>query len=245
LSTDISRIAISVTRDRLLKIYSDDSGIKPIQKSPKRSFELQYHGVYERDLVRELEEKQYRTFILSCYQAAEKEKGDYIHGFKEDRAVYVAPAKRNLRKDEIEEFHAELAHYKIQNGIILTWNISKEAEKYVEDLRRGASGPNIQLIQVCLVDIDSNEFKGENIRFLNKPAAVIKSSQKSGLTWIFDATASCGTNSSDIHYYQWDFNYKNRFSPHTKPNFKNDEDGDGNPLNDYKRIEYTFPEEGK
>jgi DNA modification methylase len=242
---DISRIAVSVARDRVSSTYSRDAGIKPKNSAPKYGFTVEYHGVYERDLVRDLDQSEYISFILRCYQAAPKAKGDYIHGVRDERAIFVAPANKNLRKDQIEEFHAELAHYKIQNGVILTWHISKETEKYVDDLRRGANGPDIQLVQVRLVNIDSNEFKGDNIRFLNKPAAVIKMSQKSGFTWIFDATASCGTNGSDIHYYQWDFNFKNRFAPSTKPNFKSDQDGDGNPLNDHKRIEYTFPAEGE
>ncbi|MBN8542362.1 MAG: site-specific DNA-methyltransferase [Deltaproteobacteria bacterium] len=245
LGVDISRIAVSVARDRVSKLYDVDAGIPRLSDKPKTGFSVEYHGVYERDLVREMEESEYRSFILGCYQSSEKSKGSFIHGFKEDRAVYVAPAKKNLRKDQIEEFHSELAELKIKNGVILAWNVSKEAEKYVDDLRRGANGPDIQIIQVRLVDIDSNEFKGDNIRFVNKPAAIIKSSQKNGLTWIFDATASCGTNGSEIHYFQWDFDYRSRFSPHTKPKFQDDADGDGNPLNDYRRIEFTFPNEGK
>jgi len=170
IGVDISRIAVSIARDRVSTVYSSEAGISAVNKSAKLGYEVQYHGVYERDLVRELEDKAYKSFILNCYQAAYKPKGDYIHGFKDERAVYVAPAKKNLRKDQIEEFHSELAHHKIQNGIILTWNVSKEVEKYVADLRRGTNGPDIQIIQVKLVDIDSNEFKGENIRFINKPA---------------------------------------------------------------------------
>jgi site-specific DNA-methyltransferase (adenine-specific) len=241
---DISRIAVSVARDRILETYIKKAGITPLMKAPKYGFSIEYHGVYERDLVRELPEEDYIDFVLRCYQAVPQSKGEYIHGFRETRAVYVAPSKRNLRKDQIEEFHAELVEHKIQNGTMLTWNISKELEKYVDDLRQGTSGPDIQLVQVKLVDIDSNEFKGDNIRFINKPAAVIRKNHKSGLTWVFDATASHGTNGSDIHYYQWDFNHRSRFSPSTKPNFK-DNDNDGNPLNDNRRIEYTFPAEGK
>jgi DNA modification methylase len=242
---DISRIAVSVARDRIQSIYLKETGVKRSCPNPISGFDVQNHGVYERDLVREMSEPKYREFILNCYQAQAKPGSSYIHGYKDDKAVFVSAPKRNLRKDEIEEFHAELEQNNIQNGVILTWNVSKEAEKYVEDLRRGVGGPDIQIIQVRLVDIDSNEFKGDNIRFLNKPAAVIKKLHKSGLTWIFDATASCGTNGSDIHYFQWDFNFSDKFSPTTKPNFKGDTDGDGNPLNDHKRIEYTFPGEGE
>lgn len=181
LGCDISRIAVSVARDRIQQVYSKPVGIEAVSKSPTVGFEVQYHGVYERDLVREMEESEYVSFILRCYQAVQRPKGDYIHGFRDDRAVFVAPCNKNLRKDQIEEFHAELAHHKIQNGVILAWNISKELEKYVDDLRKGSNGPDIQLVQVRLVDIDSNEFKGDNIRFINKPAAVIKPVHKTGL----------------------------------------------------------------
>ncbi len=159
---DISRIAVSVARDRLQSAYSNAAGIRPLKSKPTTGFEVQYHGVYERDLVREMDEPEYRKFILKCYQAVPKTKGDYIHGFRDERAVFVASSNKNLRKDQIEEFHAELAHLKVQNGVILAWNISKEAEKYVDDLRKGVNGPDIQLVQVRLVDIDSNEFRGDN-----------------------------------------------------------------------------------
>lgn len=236
IAADISRIAVSVARDRVAQI-SNKTG-------HTGAFTVEYHGVYERDMVREMPESEYIAFILNCYQATPNRRGDYIHGFKEDKAIFVSDSKKNLRKDQIEEFHSELLSLKIQNGVILTWNVSKEAERYVEELRKGSNGPDIQIIQVRLVDIDSSEFRGDNIRFINKPAAVIKYIRQSGLTYVFDASASCGTNGSEIHYYQWDFNFKSRFSPHTKPNFKNDKDGDGNPLNDHKRFTYTFPEEG-
>lgn len=121
---------------------------------------------------------------------------------------------------------------------------SKEAERLIEEYRSGAAGPDIQLIQVKLINIDSHEFKGGNIRFLNKPAAVIRYTKKDGLRFIFDSTASHGQNGTDIHYYQWDFNYKDRFSPMTKPKFKNDMDGDGNPLNDNRKMEHVFVEHG-
>lgn len=241
---DISRIAVSVARDRVLTAYSKGVGIDTINKKPKYGFTVDYHGIYERDSVRELPEDKYIDFILNCFQAKHKRIGDLIHGFRDEKAVFVGSAKKNLRKDQVEEFHSELMDRKIQNGVILTWNVSKELEKYVEDLRHGANGPNIQIVQVKLVDIDSNEFKGDNIRFINKPAPIIRKTHKSGTTWIFDATASQGTNGCDIHYYQWDFNYKNKFSPSTKPNFK-DSDDDGNPLNDHRRIEFTFPTDGK
>lgn len=245
IGTDISRIAISVARDRLMSVYEKEAGIKSIKSTPTFGFSVDYHGIYERDQVRELEPKDYILFILNCYGGIAKKQGDNIHGYKDGKAIFVAPSKTNLKNHQIEEFCADLVERKIQNGVILAWNISKEAEKYVADLRKGSSGVDIQIVQVKLVDIDSNEFKGDNIRFINKPAALIRKSHKAGLTWVFDATASCGSNGSDIHYYQWDFNYKNKFSPSTKPNFKSDSDGDGNPLNDYRKIEYTFPEEGE
>jgi DNA modification methylase len=243
LGVDISRIAVSVARDRVLGAYESETGIKALSGKPAYGFSLDYHGVYERDQVRDLEPKSYTTFVLKCFQATPKSQGDYIHGFKEDRAIYVAPPKANLKNHQIEGFCADLADRKIQNGIILAWNISKEAEKYVAELRKGASGIDIQIVQIKLIDIDSNEFKGDNIRFINKPAALIRKTHKAGLAWHFDATASCGANGSDIHYYQWDFNFKGRFSPSTKPNFKSD-GGCGKSLGDHRRIAHTFPAEG-
>lgn len=242
---DVSRIAVSVIRDRLLSSYSKDVGVPRTAKTPATGFLVQNHGAYDKALVRSIEETDYRAFILQCYEAVPTKKGDYIHGFRDDRAVHVAPAKGKTTVDLIEEFHTELSHHKIRNGVILTWDWDREAEQFIESLRKGTNGPDIQLVQVKLLNIDSHEFKGDNIRFLNKPAAVIRNKHVSGLKWVFDGTASQGRNNVDIHYYQWDFDYSGRFTPMTKPNFKNDEDGDGNPLNDTRRVEYTFPKPGK
>ncbi len=245
IGVDISRIAVSIARDRLLSIYEKDTGIKPLKDKPTYGFNVDYHGIYERDLVRELSTNDYVSFILKCYGTTHNYQGEFIHGIKDNKAIFVAPPKENLKNHHIQDFCADLVERKIQNGIVLAWNISKEAEKFVAELRKGAGGVDIQLIQVKLVDIDSNEFKGENIKFINKPAALFRSKQKSGLTWEFDASGSCGSNNSDIHYFQWDFNHKNKFAPSTKPNFKSETNKDGNSLNNYKKIEFTFPSQGE
>jgi hypothetical protein len=92
--------------------------------------------------------------------------------------------------------------------------------------------------------IDSHEFEGDNIRFLNKPAVVIKGKHVSGLTWKFDATPSTGTYEVPTHRFQWDLDYKRHFNPNIMDNFKNDS-GDRIPLNDFRIVEYTFPRDGK
>lgn len=241
---DVSRIAISVARDRILNIYDKETGIQSLKEKPSIGFTVSYHGAYEKSILRNLEINEYTDFILQCYEAVPSHDNGLIHGYKGQKAVHVSHPKKKLGFDEIDDFYQDLIDGDTQHGIILTWDVKKEVEDYIKNLRHDSNDPTIQIVQVKLVDIDSHEFKGDNIRFLNKPAAVIRKSQKSGFTWIFDATASQGRNNTDIHYYQWDFNFKKQFAPMTKPSFK-DSDGDGNPLNDLRRVEYTFPEEGK
>ena len=246
IACDVSRIAISVARDRIQKIYSEKSGIEPINKKAKHGFEIQYHGAYDKSKVRDLKEKEYVKFILQCYEAELKERSNIIHGFKAEKAVCVASSKENLSVDLVDDFHFELSKKKINSGVILAWRWDKDVEKFIGELRDGNHGPEIQLVQVKLLNIDSHEFKGDNIRFLNKPTAVIRPKCVGGLRYLFDGTASCGRNKTDIHCYQWDFNYRGRFKPMTKREFSKgkDKDGDGNPLNDNRKIEYEFPGEG-
>ena len=242
---DISRIAISIARDRLSSVFEKEVGVKPIFKQRTYGIQIESQGAYDKSIVRKLDDNIYIKFILECYEAVHQPKGEYIHGFKLDKAIHVGSAKGKVTVDQIEEFHVELSQRKIESGVILAWSWDKEAEAYIDELRSGHHGPEIQLIQVKLVDIDSHEFKGDNIRFLNKPAAVVRYKHQKGLNFVFDGTASQGRNETDIHYYQWDFNYKGRFSPMTKPNFGKDTDGDGNPLNDNRKVEYEFPADGK
>ena len=211
---------------------------------------MQSHGAYEKSIVQNLKDKDYFSFILKCYEATPKAIGQTIHGLKNNKAICVAPAKERLSIDLVEDFYFELSDREIASGIILSWGWNQRVEEYVRDLidnHHDDNSPAIQLIQVKLVDIDSHEFKRDNIRFLNKPIAVIRYHQSKGLKFTFDGTASQGRNETDIHCYQWDFNYKNRFFLSTKKKFdkSKDKDGDGNPLNDNRKIEHKFSREGK
>ena len=247
IACDVSRIAVSVTRDRLQEVYSKKAGVEPRQERASYGFAVENHGAYEQAQVRNMETEAYKKFILQCYEAHEQKVGKNIHGKKGDKVICVAPARAKLTRELVEDFHFELADKKMRNGIILAWGWNKEVERCVQELRTSENTPDIQLIQVKLVDIDSHEFKGDNIRFLNKPVAVIRYKLKQGLKYIFYATASQGRNDTDIHCYQWDFNYKGRFKPMTKRNFdrSKDKDGDDNPLNDSRVIEHAFSKEGK
>ena len=250
IACDVSRIAVSVARDRLQSISSKKAGIAPINKQAKYGFEVQSHGAYEKTIVQNLKDEDYLKFILQCYEATPKAIGQTIHGLKNNKAICVAPAKERLSVDLVGDFYFELSDYKINSGIILSWGWNKEVDEYVRELKdnhHNDNSPTIQLIQVKLVDIDSHEFKEDNIRFLNKPIAVIRYHQSEGLKFAFDGTASQGRNDTDIHCYQWDFNYKNRFVLSTKRKFdkSKDKDGDGNPLNDNRKTEHKFPKEGK
>lgn len=166
IGTDISKIAISVGRDRITKIHAEDVS----SKKRLLGFNVESHGSYERNEIRNMTTDTYVSFILSCYEATEKKTGDMIHGFRADKAVHVAAPKAKVGVQLIEDFHAELSDRKLAGGVILAWGYSKDADQALRDIRNG-NGPDIQLIQVSLVDIDSHEFKGDNIRFLNKPAA--------------------------------------------------------------------------
>ena len=251
IACDVSRIAVSVARDRLQSIYSKKQvGIKSINEQAKYGFELQSHGAYEKTMVQKLKNEDYLKFILQCYEATPKAIGQTIHGLKNNKAICVAPAKERLSIDLVGDFYFKLFDHKINSGIILSWGWNTEVDEYVRKLKdnhHNDNSPTIQLIQVKLVDIDSHEFKEDNIRFLNKPIAVIRYHQSEGLKFVFDGTASQGRNDTDIHCYQWDFNYRNRFDSSTKRKFdkSKDKDGDGNPLNDNRKTEYKFSKEGK
>jgi hypothetical protein len=236
---------VSVARDRVQNIYSSDAGVTPISKKPRYSFKVENHGAYDKASVRQLATEEYKRFILRCFEGQPVYESELIHGVKGDRAIYVASPTGKLTVDEIEEFHAALSQNKFTGGFMLAWAWDKAAEEYIDELRSGKHGIGIQLIQVKLIDINSHEFKGDNIRFLNKPIADIRHIHIDGLRWKFDGSASTGRNDTNIHYYQWDFSYKSHFSPMTKPNFTKDEDGDGNPLNDNRKVEFEFPAHGK
>ena len=220
IATDISKVAISVARDRLCKTYEAKAGIIPINKRAANNFIVQDHGAYDRNTIRSMPLASYNKFILDCFQAAPESSSPIIHGIKNDRAVHVAPAKGKVSVDLVEDFHLELSEHKLKNGVILAWAFDKEAEKAIEQLRAGSKGTNIQLVQIKLLDIDTKEFKNNNIQFLNKPIADFRfSATNNPLQFKFDASTSMGQNETEILVYQWDFNFNGSFRPATAPQF--------------------------
>jgi adenine-specific DNA-methyltransferase len=134
---DVSRIAVSVARDRVQKVYSVDAGVASLTQKPQYGFKVENQGAYDKSTVRQLSIEHYRNFILQCFEAQPSSKSELIHGVKGDRGVYIASPKRKLSVDEIEEFHVELSHNKFSAGCMLAWSWDKEAKKYIEDLRSG------------------------------------------------------------------------------------------------------------
>ncbi len=248
LTTDISRIAIQVASDRIQNI-SPEVGIEiPSEKDAfQYSHKIQYHGVYLKDKLRELTEKDFIEFILKCYQSDPDTKSKNIHGTKSNYAIFVGPANGEITHTHVMKFYKEMKDNNFRYGQMLGWRFTKKAKEELE--RIIASNRNeirdIQPVKVNLVDIDSDEFKGNNIRFVSKPMANIRNIAKKKQEWEFDASNSAPQSGARILQMQWDFNYNGKFSTDTEWNFKDSKNKDESSGPANKIIVHKFVDKGE
>lgn len=253
ITTDISRIAISVARDRLANVYTQNTGIEKSQDNPHLNFSLEYHGCYEKNDIHALKDNEYIDFILKCYGAKNAKDGQNIHGYKSGydskiKAIHVDLSRNKITRSTVEKFHRAIEsrgdEYEL-GGVILCWGYDKNAYKYIQEVQKNAYGKSLQLVQIELTDIEGPDFAGNNVKFISTPNPNFEIIDQKGLVVDFDATTSLAENNKSVIYYQWDFDFKGSFMPVTKINLGKDKDGDGNPLNDHRRITYEYPKPGK
>jgi len=181
ITTDISRVAIQVASDRIQNI-SSDVGINLLSEKDafKYSHKIQYHGVYLKDKLRELSTEEFVPFILRCYESNPSKKSHNIHGTKGNYAIFVGPANGEITHTHVMKFYKEMKDRNFRYGQMLGWKFTKKAKEELD--RIIASDRNeirdIQPVKVSLVDIDSDEFKGNNIRFVSQPMANIRNISK-------------------------------------------------------------------
>ena len=106
---DISRVAVAVTLDRLVKICEDQSGVQSNYAKPGTAFQerlelpevkqkvpdvrVAYVGVYPMDRFKSVAQKDFEQFILHCQEASLNTKEGPITGFRTQlEPILVGPA---------------------------------------------------------------------------------------------------------------------------------------------------------
>ena len=223
IASDISKIAVSVTRDRILRdILGKNGSSKEVQntlgKTPE--IEIKSWGIYEVPELIKLNEDSFRNFIISAYNGRLTSSRGLIHGYKQSIPLFVGnpSQEKSITEKEVVEF----AKYIIKQGnyhqgTMIGWGFTPGARNVAQQLE-AQHAIAIDFVKLQLIPIESNEFKehitSKNpeyknlLKFILPPEVRISHKRVSNSEYEFDVSESVSLNpSGKIINVQWDFSY--------------------------------------
>ncbi len=226
ITSDISKIAISVTRDRILRDVIGKNGEskdnKEIQQSLGKVPDIMVAnwGIYEVPEIVKMNEDSFRNFIISAYNGRLSSSEGLIHGYKQSVPLFIgSPSQEEpITEKQVIEFAKDIVKRRGHHqGIMIAWGFTPGARNAAQQLV-AQHAVAIDFVKLQLIPIESNEFK-EHItskhpeyknllKFILPPEVRISSKRKSNLEYEFDVSESVSLNPSGrIINVQWDFSY--------------------------------------
>lgn len=221
IAADISKIAVSVTRDRLLRAVLSENK-KEVQQSLGRvpDMSVENWGIYEVPELVNMNNETFRNFILSAYNARLASSEGLIHGYKQTTPIFVGKPSQEvpITENEVIEFAKDIVKRKGHHqGTMIAWGFTIGARNAAQQLA-AQHAIAIDFVKLQLIPIESNEFK-EHItskhpeyknflKFIVPPQVRISTQRVDDLEYEFDVSESVSLNPSGrIINVQWDFSY--------------------------------------
>ncbi|MEM4058833.1 MAG: site-specific DNA-methyltransferase [Thermoplasmata archaeon] len=250
IASDISRIAVEITKGRILKLLKSQKQIQTTFASVP-NIELFSWGYYDISTLSKLKDDEFRDFIVEAF-GARKVSDPFIHGTKGGTPVWVGPKDHNseINDDDVLTFAEYIEKYyeTVRKGIMIGWQFSEKARKAQEMLLKMGAG--IDFVNISLVPIGSTQFKDHItkkspeyemfLRFILPPSVRMRTKKIAGLEYEFDFTESISLNDGKIINIQADFNYDGVFTPDTGYAVTNKNQGSERLI-----LRYKFPNYGK
>ena len=248
---DQSRIAVSITSDRIARLVEEKIG----KMFPVPDFTVEHWGIYEAPSLEKLKEKDFREFVIKCFGGKSESVSKHIHGIRHGVPLYVGEPSRKskITKDDVAQFAKAIFSERGSNfGAILGWNFALDARKAAEILA-ARENKRIDFVRLSLIRLEDDEFRDhvttkhkdydELLTFIQPPEVRISFNRIAKNTYRFDVSESISLNKDGvIANVQWDFEYQNnRFSSTQGYSFLRDKKS-GKPL---LIAEYTFPTDGR
>ena len=248
---DQSRIAVSITSDRIARLVEEKIG----KMFPVPDFTVEHWGIYEAPSLEKLKEKDFREFVIKCFGGKSESVSKHIHGIRHGVPLYVGEPSRKskITKDDVAQFAKAIFSERGSNfGAILGWNFALDARKAAEILA-ARENKRIDFVRLSLIRLEDDEFRDhvttkhkdydELLTFIQPPEVRISFNRIAKNTYRFDVSESISLNKDGvIANVQWDFEYQNnRFSSTQGYSFLRDKKS-GKPL---LIAEYTFPKDGR
>ncbi|OHA09970.1 MAG: hypothetical protein A3H71_01580 [Candidatus Sungbacteria bacterium RIFCSPLOWO2_02_FULL_48_13b] len=177
---DSSRVAVSVTLDRLVKIGEEMSGVKSnvhkseggqekleLSREKVPNIEVSYLGVYPAEKFASIPQEDFVDFVLTCYGASKNTAEGKTHGFRppgQSEPILVGPSNPNesVRGKEVkaffDEIKARLEPNKLVSAKIIGWRFDRQIVEYVKILEKYIEKHALPL-KLDLIPLDSKEFR--------------------------------------------------------------------------------------
>ncbi|MBI2042714.1 MAG: site-specific DNA-methyltransferase [Candidatus Nealsonbacteria bacterium] len=183
IGSDISRVAVSVTSDRLVK---DAEGMTGEKASFSKKLEkvqgkimadrkvpniyVYYHGVYPTDKFDNLSQDDFDTFVLTCFGGSKNTVEDDVTGFKTQfEPILIGPASphKKLNVQRVKEFVQAVIGKHIQKNqrytlTIIAWQFDPSIKDYCRQLLKGFF-KKLQMqgvvLEIELIPIRSKQFR--------------------------------------------------------------------------------------
>jgi parallel beta-helix repeat protein len=220
IASDISKIAISVTRDRILRDVSGKG--KEVQQSLEKvpDLEIKNWGIYEVPELANMKDETFRNFIIAAYNGRLTSSEGMIHGYKQAVPIFVGSSSQDepISEKQVVEFSKYIVKNKGHHqGTMIAWGFTPGARNVAKQLEM-QHAIAIDFVKIELIPIESNEFK-EHItskhpeyknllKFILPPQVRISTKRINSLNYEFDVSESVSLNSlGKIINVQWDFFY--------------------------------------
>jgi len=232
IACDMSRIAVAITADRILK--GADQSFRNSERTTKiRSSQtslsnvpdmsLEYWGTYEVPSLVRLSDEEFRHFIITAYDGRVATGEDLIHGYKNGVPLHVGSASQDatITKDDVIEFARAIVTRKGKHhGEILAWAFTPSAQKAADELA-AQQAIAVDFVTLSLVPIESDKFSehvrkhkeyANLLRFVVPPEVRLTYKRLGPLAYSFDISESVPLNpGGKIANVQWDFDHKTQF----------------------------------
>ncbi len=250
IACDQSRIAVSITADRIARLVEEKMG----KMFTVPDFTVEHWGIYEAPKLEKLQEKQFHEFVIKCFGGKPETVTKDIHGIRYGVPLFVGePSRRSkITKDDVARFAKAIFSERGSNfGAILAWNFSPDAKKAAEILA-ARENKRIDFVRLNLIRLEDKEFRehiinkhkdySELLTFIQPPEVRISHNKVGPNTYRFDVSESISLNKDGIiANVQWDFDYRDgRFSSTQGYSFLRDK-STGKPL---LIVDYEFPKTG-
>ena len=223
ISSDISRIAVEITKGRILKMLKGE-GQGWIVPENTPNIQLLSWGYYDIPSLSSLSEEEFGTFIIKAF-GAQKISDPVASGLKNGVPVWVGPKDHDkyISDDDVLEFAKYLNdNYETKKrGIMVGWQFSDRAKQAKEMLAQLGAG--IEFVTIDLVNIGSEAFREHVtskhpeyetfLRFIMPPVVRLKIKRRGDMEYEFDFSESASLNNGKIINIQADFDYDRVFVP--------------------------------